>query len=175
MGENLAQLLQNKGHVCTLVYPDKNHSDREKRVYGVKPNDVESFQILCQEIKDDSPSAVTGIIHLWSLNTEFAEELTPSNLEKSKILGCGSVLYILQALTTIINFKISNLWLITKGCQSITANSNNNSYKIQLQQTPLWGLGKAITLEHTEYSKISSKRSKNFSFIGRYFSRARCS
>ena len=72
-------------------------------------------------------------------------------MEKAKILGCGSVLYILQALTTIINFKISNLWLITKGCQSITANSNNNSHKIQLQQTPLWGLGKAITLEHPEY------------------------
>ena len=157
VGETLGQLLENKGHVCTLIYPDKNYSDREKRVYGVTPDDAEDFQRLSQEIKDDSPSAVTGIIHLWSLNTEFAEELTSSNLEKAKILGCGSVLYILQTLKSIFNSQISNLWLITKGCQSITANSknnnskNNNSNKIQLQQTPLWGLGKVIALEHPEY------------------------
>ncbi|MEO1375162.1 MAG: amino acid adenylation domain-containing protein, partial [Cyanobacteria bacterium J06635_10] len=151
VGETLAQLLQNKGHVCTLLYPDTNYSDPEKRVYGVTPNDAEDFQRLCQEIKSDSLSAVTGIIHLWSLNTEFEEELNPENLEKAKILGCGSVLYMLQALTSIIDSQISNLWLITKGCQNITRKVNKKSNKIQLQDTLLWGLGKVIALEHPEY------------------------
>ena len=42
---------------------------------------------------------------------------------------------------------MSNLWLITKGCQNVTANSNN----LQLQETLLWGLGKVIALENPEY------------------------
>ena len=89
---------------------------------------------------------MTGIIHLWSLNTEFAEELTPSTLEKAKILGCGIVLHFLQVLTPIINSQMPKLWLITKGCQNVKA----DSHKIQLQETLLWGLGKVIALEHPE-------------------------
>ena len=147
IGITLAQFLQKEGHLCTLIYPDHNYSDRETRVYGVTPDDAEDFKRLCQEIKDGSSSSVTGIIHLWSLNTEFAEELTHDNLEKAKILGCGSALYLLQALKPIINSQMSNLWLITKGCQNVTANSNN----LQLQETLLWGLGKVIGLEHPEY------------------------
>ena len=147
IGENLAKSLQKEGHLCTLIYPDINYSDRSARVYGIRPDNAEDFERLCQEIKEDTPSPATGIIHLWSLNTEFAEELTHDNLEKAKILGCGSALYLLQALKPIINSQMSNLWLITKGCQNVTANANNP----QLQETLLWGLGKVIALEHPEY------------------------
>ncbi|MEM9216874.1 MAG: amino acid adenylation domain-containing protein [Cyanobacteria bacterium P01_F01_bin.150] len=147
IGETLSQSLQKEGHFCTLVYPEPNYGDRSSRVYGITPDDAKDYQRLSQAIKEDTPSPVTGIIHLWSLNAEFTEELTPSTLEKAKILGCGSVLYLLQALNPITNSQMPRLWLITKGCQDITINANH----LQLQEIPLWGLGKVIALEHPEY------------------------
>lgn len=75
---------------------------------------------------------------------EFAliDQDSTAALERSQLLGSGSALHLVQALS---DAKLSpRLWLVTQGSRPI------DSVPLQVQQSPLWGLGQAISLEYPE-------------------------
>ncbi|MDJ0620297.1 MAG: SDR family NAD(P)-dependent oxidoreductase [Calothrix sp. MO_192.B10] len=138
IGEQIAQKLSEIGHRCILVYSGSAYKKLEAQHYQVNPTAFGDFQQLFQEVESLEKNGLTysGIVYLWSLD---ADEQDLCDLH----LGCGSVLHLVQALT---KTNLSpRLWLVTQLTQPVS-----KSAPIQVQQAPLWGLGKAIALEHPE-------------------------
>jgi NADP-dependent 3-hydroxy acid dehydrogenase YdfG/acyl carrier protein len=73
-----------------------------------------------------------GIIHLWSLDET-----------ESSSLGLKSAIYMVQAGW----IEIPRLWLVTRGAQP----AGEKSVPLNVHQSPLWGLGQVIALEHPDF------------------------
>ncbi|NET03815.1 MAG: amino acid adenylation domain-containing protein [Symploca sp. SIO2B6] len=138
IGEQIAQKLSEIGHHCILVYSGSAYKQLETQHYQLNPTAPGDFQQLFQEIESSKKNRLTplGIVYLWSLEAD-EQNLCDLHLE------CGNVLHLVQALAKT-NLS-SRLWLVTRGTQPVVT-----SAPLQVQQAPLWGLGKAIALEHRE-------------------------
>jgi malonyl CoA-acyl carrier protein transacylase len=150
LGQQLGKLLQSKGDECTLVYAGDQYEQLTDQIIKINPNQPNDFQTLFDKIH-----AVTlqGVVHLWSLNiAATAEEaMTIANLELAGKTGCGSTLHLVQQLVKTEFSKWPSLWLVTKGAMPVGKETLNLA---SLAQSPLWGMGKVITLEHPELKCI---------------------
>jgi thioesterase domain-containing protein/NAD(P)-dependent dehydrogenase (short-subunit alcohol dehydrogenase family)/acyl carrier protein len=142
MGENLARSLFEQGHRCTLVIADSSYQklgselDFVAEYYQINPAKPEQFQQLLK----DNPLPWQGVVHLWGI--EPISDNSTVALERSQLLGVGSALHLVQALS---EARLApRLWLVTQGSRPI------GSAPLKVQQAPLWGLGQAISLEYPE-------------------------
>ena len=87
----------------------------------------EAFQNLVQQHKD-----IAGVIYLWSLD------------EIEDWRECESYLYLVQALIQHSNNPL--LWFVTRNAQPV----DNYQLTSGIKQSCLWGMQKAIALEHPE-------------------------
>jgi malonyl CoA-acyl carrier protein transacylase len=139
VGVKLSELLEAQGERCVLVSVGSTYAMQDEAHYQINPADPRDFQRLLQE----NQVSYQGIVHLWSLNdTGIETEITLTTLQEAQMLGCGSVLHLVQSLAQAADFP--RLWLVTRGSQPVT------SGPLQVQQSPLWGLGKVIALEHPD-------------------------
>ena len=129
-GNTLAKQLEERGDSCYLIPASEMIQGSESMLRNKINN-----------IINEIPSPLSGIVHLWSLS------ISPQTTENNKtmdLLGCTSILYLIQALTS--RFAGSpHLWLVTKGAQSVKSNES-----ISVEQSPVWGLGKIISFELQE-------------------------
>ncbi|NEO36797.1 MAG: type I polyketide synthase [Moorea sp. SIOASIH] len=150
VGQALAENLRTHGHSCCLIYPGEAYQSLPGGIGTINPADPNHFQRLFQETLGNNPLPCHGVIHLWSLEAEKSEALTPSSLEASHVLGCGSVLHLVQSLVqTLVNTgsaTLPKLWLVTSGTQAV----ETNPAPVALAQASLWGMGRVIALEHSE-------------------------
>jgi malonyl CoA-acyl carrier protein transacylase len=137
IGQALAQFLQQQDRDCITVYAGDAYQTNDGS-WTVNPNRPEDFKQLLQEIPTSNS---VNVLHLWSLDIPTASELNLERLAASQMVGCGSTLHLLQALSE--QMSSAKLWLVTKEAVSI-----NNSDLSGVGQAPLWGLGKVISLEH---------------------------
>ncbi len=142
IGENLARSLFEQGNRCILVVADdyyqKLASEQEfiEGYYQINPAKPEQFKQLLQ----DHSYHWQGVVHLWGI--EPMSDHSVMALKRSQLLGVGSALHLVQALS---EARISpRLWLVTQGSRAIA------SAPLQVSQAPLWGLGQAISLEYPE-------------------------
>jgi thioester reductase-like protein len=84
---------------------------------------------------------VHHIIHLWSLEAS-SDSLTLAQLQESQALGVESVLRLVQDVLR--SEHQPKFWLVTEQAISI------NDSPINPAQTPLWGLGKVLAVEHPQ-------------------------
>ncbi|MBP0010702.1 SDR family NAD(P)-dependent oxidoreductase, partial [Roseofilum sp. Belize Diploria] len=146
VGEKLHNLLEQRGDRTFMVFIGETYQHKETGSWELNPSNPEDLERFCQEIKTtigENPR----IIHLWSLETTPSQHLTQSALESAQQYGCGSVLHLVQAIEKHWNSDSVSpkLWLMTKGSQSVLP-----SEAVEIAQTPLWGLGKVISLEHPQ-------------------------
>ncbi|NEQ83973.1 MAG: SDR family NAD(P)-dependent oxidoreductase [Moorea sp. SIO2I5] len=150
VGQALAENLRSHGHRCCLIYPGEVYQSLPGGIGTINAADPNHFQQLFQETLGNNSLPCHGVIHLWSLEAEKSEALTPSSLEESQVLGCGSVLHLVQALVqTLVNTAsatLPKLWLVTSGTQAVEA----SRAPLALAQASLWGMGGVIALEHSE-------------------------
>jgi len=146
VAEKLAQKLQQQGHQYSLVYRGENYQKPTANTYQLNPHTPQEFEQLYQDIQESSETPITKLIHLWSLDAPPSKDLTVATLEGSQIWGCGSVVNLLQTLLK--NSSIPELWLITRGSQSVLSNTENQI--TGLAASPLWGLGRVVSLEHPQ-------------------------
>ncbi|TGO03759.1 hypothetical protein PN36_00390 [Candidatus Thiomargarita nelsonii] len=126
VGAKIAELLQARGEHCVQLYA-KTSVD---------------FEPILKTLLQTEPFSL-GIIHLWSLDVAGSEELTLSAIEQAQRLGCESVLHLVQTLS---RHEVSpRLWLVTQGAVPVEKSPLN------VAQSPLWGLGKVIALEHPDW------------------------
>jgi malonyl CoA-acyl carrier protein transacylase len=142
LGEQLSQQLTQHGGSCAVVTVGENYQQLDERHYQINPLAPDDFNRVVQA-SCDRQTKLQGVIHLWSLEGASSAELDLDELERSQILGCASVLHLVQALEQQRGTEPIQLWLVTKGSQAVTTEAIT-----QVQQTPLWGLGRAITVEY---------------------------
>ncbi|OAD20556.1 beta-ketoacyl synthase, partial [Candidatus Thiomargarita nelsonii] len=141
IGVKLSERLEAQGERCVLVSVGSTYAKVDEAHYNINPAEPHDFQRLLQESK----ISYRGIIHLWSLNDTKGvgeTEITLTALQDAQMLGCGSVLHLVQSLAQA--DSLPRMWLVTQGSQPVTATP------LQVQQSPLWGIGKVITLEHPD-------------------------
>ncbi|NEO53136.1 MAG: SDR family NAD(P)-dependent oxidoreductase [Okeania sp. SIO3B5] len=146
VAEKLAQKLQQQGHEYSLVYRGENYQKPTANTYQLNPHIPQEFEQLYQEIQQNTQTPITTLIHLWSLDAPDSKDLTLETLESSQIWGCGSVVHLLQTLLK--NPRVPELWLITRGSQSVLSNTENQI--TGLAASPLWGLGRVVSNEHPQ-------------------------
>ncbi|MEH2034150.1 MAG: SDR family NAD(P)-dependent oxidoreductase [Nostoc sp.] len=141
ISQKLARRFQERGDTCTLVFPGQEYELLSEFEFRINPQKPEDFQRLVSHILSKR-SRLSGVVHLWSLETgETAPTLTVEDLQAATRIGCGSTLYLLQALVKKMGITPPQLWVITRGAVADGAG---------LVQSPLWGMGKAIVREHPE-------------------------
>lgn len=142
VGQTLAEHLQKQGNSCILVYPGESYQSKGNSTWVINPASTADYQRLLNEIQTTSQTQLQGVIHLWNLDT-VVSKLTVAELEKSQVLGCGSVLSLVQALTQRSEINSPRLWLVTRVAQPVETLPD-------VTQAPLWGMGKVVALEHPE-------------------------
>jgi malonyl CoA-acyl carrier protein transacylase len=140
IGQTLAQLLQQRDQTGLLVYAGNAYS-QSNNTWSVNPANPTDFDQLFQQMPEINRLSLKGIIHLWSLDASLSDELTVTTLEYAQSLGSGSVLHLVQTLLKT-HLSPMSLYLVTKNAAV--------PGQVNIAQSPLWGLGKVIALEHPE-------------------------
>jgi acyl transferase domain-containing protein/acyl carrier protein len=150
LGLNLAQLLKARGERCVLVSAGDVYERLDLERFQVNPLLPEDFVRLLAEGLGDEYSGDVRVVHLWSLEKNRRGAENAESWQEAQLLGSGSVLHLVQALVHRRREGDSNsrfqLWLVTRGAQSVGAQES----QMHVQQSPLWGLGRVIALEHPE-------------------------
>ncbi|VXD21207.1 polyketide synthase type 1 [Planktothrix serta PCC 8927] len=129
-GAVATELQQKLGEKSVLVSPGLSYQKVDAKHYQVNPTVLEDFQQFLDEILAQDLQ-LQGIIHLWSLST------STDDLETALEYSCASLLHLLQALIQTKQSQILPLWVVTQSTGNV-------------QQTPVWGLGRVVALEHPE-------------------------
>jgi malonyl CoA-acyl carrier protein transacylase len=143
-GHQLSDQLQQYGGSCVLVSPGLEYKKVGDRHYHINPSNPEDVQKLLAEITENGQMPYHGVVHLWSLQSSKPNSLEA--LQSAQKLSCGSVLHLVQAVVQREWPELPRLWLVTQGSQPVQPNDE----KLQVQQAPLWGLGRVIAMEHPE-------------------------
>ncbi|MBU0485485.1 MAG: type I polyketide synthase [Proteobacteria bacterium] len=144
LGERTAALLQEQGAETVLAYPGEVYEKESAGSYRLNPLEPEDFKRLIQDAFDGR--ICHGILHLWSLDS--GERTDQSSIESGKILGYGSVLHLVQALSRMTS--LPRLWLVTRGAQALGL----RSAEVAVHQAPLWGFNRTLILEHPEFHSL---------------------
>jgi acyl transferase domain-containing protein/acyl carrier protein len=146
LGRQLAGLLQEKGQRCVLAWPGETYQPAaETDHYSLNPTQPDQFQQLLKDSFAPGQPPSLGIIHLWGL-PPTAGELDFGTLQTAQQVGCQAILHLTQAVLQAKWAKPPRFWLVTRGAQPVEL----PAAPLQVAQTPVWGLGRVIALEHPE-------------------------
>jgi acyl carrier protein len=145
VGRKLAALLTAKGESCILVLAGEAYERVSKQVYRINLAHPEEFKRLLAETAGADHPPLRKVVHLWSLDAPGTETLTVADLEALSLIGTGSAVHLVQALTQTSFKEQPALWLVTRAAQPVGRPNVPG-----LAQAPIWGMGKVIALEHPE-------------------------
>ncbi|MCP4262401.1 MAG: SDR family NAD(P)-dependent oxidoreductase [Planctomycetes bacterium] len=148
IGDRLAERLQAQGESCVVVSHGETYQCLGAKHYCINPAVPEDFTRLLHDslFVSDAPPC-RGIVHLWSLDRLFTQITNTDDLQDTQILGCGSVLHLVQSMAQKEWDNPPRISLVTRGAQPIDTAA---SYPLQAQQAGLWGLGHVIALEYPD-------------------------
>jgi acyl transferase domain-containing protein/acyl carrier protein len=142
----LARLLEAHGETCVMVFPGERYELSKTGHYTINPTCAEDFQQLFCEVSQTYKAPLRRVVHLWGLDTPSLEEITADSLKIAQTLGCQSVLHLVQGLTQVDKSASFRLWLVTQNTQPVESSAT----PLAVAHSTLWGLGRAIALEHPE-------------------------
>ena len=146
IGQELISLLEGRGETCIKILQGETYSALDDGSYYVDPTRAEDFRKLFNDVFEYGRSTCRGLAHLWCLDAREAGEPTPGSLVSAQERYCGSALHLIQTLAKTGWVDMPRLWLVTGGVQPIASKIES----ISVAQSPIWGLGKVITHEHSE-------------------------
>lgn len=144
VGEKLAEYLAAHAERPVLVWRGGTYERLDDHRFRIRSCRQDVGQLLETALGDDQP-ACQGVVHLWSLDAPTGEEMTARSLQEAQLLGCGSVLPLLQEMDQILWNQMPRLWLVTQGAQPV---GNGDRAPLSLAQSSLWGLGRTMAQEH---------------------------
>jgi NAD(P)-dependent dehydrogenase (short-subunit alcohol dehydrogenase family)/acyl carrier protein len=143
VGAALAARMKAVGESSVLVTRGASYNRIDHNHFRLDPALSEDYRQLF-EATLVTPPGCRGIIHLWSLDTDFTETSAADSLRTAQSLGCGSVLPLVQELALARCPDPPRLWLVTQGAQAV----GEAPLPLNVAQAPLWGLGRVIAQEH---------------------------
>jgi len=152
VGQALAERLRAGGETCFIVSPGETYQRSEQDHFCINPASTLDLRQLLEDMLQSGGPSCRGVLHLWSLEAAGPTEAptinrgatTPASLQAARDLGSGSVLLLVQELAKASFQEPPRLWLVTRGAQAL------ETEPISIAQSPLWGLGRVIALEHPE-------------------------
>ena len=151
VAQNLATQLRSQGKVCTLVFSGEQYQQIAPEEFIINPYKPEEFERIVAQIAEEPSNLLYGVVQCWSLEAKIGKNISSDELEKLSQLGCGTTLSILQALIKGDLSQPPRLWLVTQGAQPVP---QTHPVISGLAQSSVWGLGKAIALEHPELNCV---------------------
>ncbi len=150
IGLRLSELLIARGEVCTLVFSGSSYEQISEQSFRINPDIASDFGSLLDAIRVNNVLSLRGVVHLWSIDSAESETLTGETLEAAFQMGCGSTLHLVQALIRAEMPEPPSLWIVSRGAQPVGEKKDVPG----LAQSPLWGMGKVIALEHPELNSV---------------------
>lgn len=142
VGQALADRLAAGGARCTVAVRGARLARAGEGRFSVDPANPEDLRTLLDQAgAGEGPHSV---VHLWGLDAPAADDLTPEGLDEAQVLGCESVLGLVQAMAGVGSASKPRLWLVTRRAQAVA------DEPVEIAQAPLLGLGKSVLLEHPE-------------------------
>jgi acyl transferase domain-containing protein/acyl carrier protein len=142
----LAEQLEERGDRCIIAISGSEYECISETHYQFNPLEPTHFQRLLSDSLDAAHPTYQGIIHLWDSEVNAESELSIAQLEAAQAQSCGSLLHLLQALTSQKWEAQPQLWVITRGAQAV----GETRSPLQIKHAALWGLGRVITSEHPD-------------------------
>ncbi|KAB8314798.1 type I polyketide synthase [Tolypothrix campylonemoides VB511288] len=148
VGQQLAAQLQTLGDICTVVTAGQQYQQLSPTHFTINPEQKEDYSLLLEQIAISTPD-IYGVVHCFALQGAQTSTLTSSTaLEAESQLGCKTTLMLVQALVKAKSLHKPRLWLVTRGAQLLAPDHPQMS---AIAQSSLWGMKKAIALEHPEF------------------------
>ena len=144
IGKALADLLAARGESYALVFPGEAYQATDGIHWQLDPAQPEDFQRLLTEIAAIDERPCRGIVHLWGIDVTPIENFVDS-WSNDQLQSCGSVLHLVQALSTVKLASLPRLWLVTQDAQPIPQTAS-----LAVTQAPLLGLSRVVAIEHPE-------------------------
>ncbi len=140
-GLKLADALLARGGQCVLVMARGPYRPITENQFQIDPQSPEDFAQLLAGVEARGES-LQGVVHLWSLSPAetAANSSDPSGAALAN--GCGSLLYLTQALAHLSTTNTPRLVVVTRGAQPAGSKTSNPS------AATLWGLANTIAIEY---------------------------
>lgn len=114
--------------------------------YVVNPGVAEHYRQVLREVAQRS--SISKIVHLWSLDAPFDDDISADSLGSGQDLGPLSVLNLVQALPAVFPHQLTQVWLVTRAAQAVA----DAPGPIAVSQAPIWGIGRVIG--HQEFPSL---------------------
>jgi acyl transferase domain-containing protein len=142
----IARRLAARGDHCTLVRPGARYA-LEGDAAAIAPASAEDHVRLLSELRAAGREPV-GVVHAWSLDLPEWKDVGLAELASARELGAVSAMLAAQALVGA--GLQSRLWIVTAGAQQ----ADPVDATLNPAQAPVWGLRKALSLEHPEMRAV---------------------
>ncbi|MCF6251821.1 MAG: SDR family NAD(P)-dependent oxidoreductase [Methylococcaceae bacterium] len=141
---DLSEQIKQRGDSYTLIFAGDEYKHIGDNEYEVIAGNKQHLTRLLEEL---TVYPEYGIVHLWSLDIPQCAQVGDKALLQSEVLGCHTVMFLIQALTESgLQDKVERFLLITKGAQAIQFEAE----KVAFEQSALIGLARVIENEHPE-------------------------
>ncbi len=147
VGEVLQSYVNTCGGIAFRVTQGQEYRRENEFHWRLRPLIPEDFQRFFADICHHSGQTVHKVVHLWKLDVPAPDRLTAGQLLHWQLVGCGSALYVIQAMAGMEQVKAARLFLITSGAQV----SPDMTSSLAPAQASLWGLGRTAAIEHAQF------------------------
>ncbi len=144
VGALLAKQLEKHGKHHVLIRKSSEYRQEDVNSVCINPKEPEHFARLVREFVPPS-SHTQKFVYLWALDQESNLDQPDLSLCDEQATICGGALHLVQALGAA-TLQDARLVVVTRGAQAV----DRSSGPVVPQQATLWGLKKAISLEHPE-------------------------
>jgi NADPH:quinone reductase-like Zn-dependent oxidoreductase/NADP-dependent 3-hydroxy acid dehydrogenase YdfG len=143
VGEQLAEPLRAGKGTAVLVHPGRVYQADGLR-YAIRPDSLDDYRRLLAELAAGEP--LRGIVHLWGLDAPERDDTAVSKMAEQQT-ALTSVIHLIQGWAGMDRQPTAApaLWLATAQSQPV-----QGLEKLALNQSPLWGMGRTVALEHPE-------------------------
>ena len=149
-GSHLAEYFHSVGDISVSVRRGEALTRTGDHCFTLRPTQPEDYDAVLIEAQQFAGKPFSGLIYLWGLDIPTGADITAAAADESRVYGCGSLLYLVQALGRKQEIHVPRLFVITRGAQFITPAPHAQSRPLALLQACLWGLGRAARLEYPD-------------------------
>ena len=146
IGQKLASQLRSVGEACTLVFAGEQYQQIGAEEFTINPDNPEEIEQVVETVAAKNQS-LYGVVQCWTTKGGVGENINSQELANLSKLGCGTTLFLVQALVKRGWSQPPRLWLATSGSQAVPGERPGIP---GVSQASVWGMGKAIGLEHPE-------------------------
>jgi acyl transferase domain-containing protein len=141
VGQALAQEIRRQGGRCIVSQAGYEYIRETKDSYTLRADSRTDIERMLLEAVEDG--GLRGIAHLWGLDNPRADDLTPPEVLQRQDASLVTAVHVIQSVAAPLS-QSQRIWFATRAAQPA------GDTRVDPAQSPLWGLGRALALEHTE-------------------------